>query len=945
MKIRTALISVVVSGALIGGVIYAAYYTVGLGKKSSVQVVPVRYVYSDIGYYYDEDSMYGTVTSRVAQNITLESDYSIEEIYVSAGDEVTEGTPLFSYDMTSKEIELESYEIELQSLELQLKKNQKDLAKYTGTTATASLENTSTVLTSSADIVSDESETGTENTAAVSEDGSAAGSDSGTENDEILDGDATGSTGTEGDSSDASGAAKTDNTGSESTGFIEGIEEVTDEMRLSYVSNFESVMTALQDYISSCDGDLSNLSGYTSGDIAIIEEYLFGSVTVSYPAISYYRSNLAGSTTSYMTNSYGETIEVTDYPLLEEVTALLSADQLTALQSAADLLDTYHALYVDLLIHALTVSDGDTTAAVEEARAAYEYLSGNAMKQVTQLSVLESYEAQNVDSLIQAAADLAESQDEAALQNAVTAARTAYDSLSTGAQSQVTLLSVLKLLEGQLTAETESESESETQTESETEAEDVNIAARISAFLLMADEIFSESAAPTAADYQNAIAFYQMYLAAAQAEIEGVDPTMEGYTLSGETTAYLDGLGTEGAMTAAELASEYQNLCLTYVKALVAALDSQTMTAEELSAAQAAYDQLGTAWQILVDDETPSVSDCLIAYDMILRTQALDPASEDFTTQLSALYTDYLALTDTQKELIWNLDTLVELLEQYGFLTAETEAETETETETELLWDDSYDSYGDSEESMTSEERQEAIATLEQAIKECELDIREAELNVEKTQREVDKKVVKATLDGTVVSIGDEDGNSEEDYFATITNTTGLYAKGWISELALDTVNVGDTISGVSDYGDTFTAVIKEISEYPDPSGSGYVFSGNSNASYYAFYALIEDSEGIEEGYAELTLSDAYADTSDSIYLEAWFVRKDSTGNSYVYVEGDDGTLEMRYVTTGQSSSEYFVEIKSGLSMSDYIAFPYGDNVYEGAPTEEVDELTDAYES
>ncbi|MCC8107344.1 MAG: efflux RND transporter periplasmic adaptor subunit [Clostridiales bacterium] len=952
MKIRTAIISVVVSGALIAGGIYAAYYTVGLGKKKSVEVVPVRYIYNDLSYYYDEDSMYGTVTSRVSQNITLEADYPIEEIYVSAGDEVTEGTELFSYNMTEQEIQLEALEIEQQTNQLRLKQRQKELAKYTGTSTTsttASLEDTSTVLTSSANVSSDEIETGLEETgtgadssavesavsemtaqeSAVSENGITTAEESGT----IIE-DETEDTG---NSSDDSG-----NSGTGDSGLTIESEDYTEEQYLSYVTNFESLMSSLQAYISSCG---ENLSDFSSEEIETIGAYLLGGDDVSYPAVTYYRSNLAGSSTSNVTNSSGETIEVTTYPLLDAVTALLPESQLSTLQSAVDLMDTYHALYVDLLINALSGKSGDAfTAAVAEARAVYDNLSGDAMAKVTLLSSLEAYEAQAVDSLIQSAADLAESGDESAFAAAVAAARTAYDGLSTvynsldsGAQSKVTLLSVLKILEAQTTGESESESESET------EAEDVDIAARVSAFLLMADAIFAESAASAAADYQNAIAFYQMYLAVAQADIEGVDATMEGYSLSDETTAYLASLGTDGSVTAVELTSEYQDICLAYVKYLVSALDPLTMTSEDLSAAQAAYDQLGTAWQLLVDDETPSVSDYLTAYDIVLRIQALDSTSEDFMTELSALYTEYLSLTVEQLGLIWNIDILVELFSQYGLLTAENETESESETETEFFWDDSYDSY-DSDDSMTAEELQETISALEEAIKGYELDIRETELELEQKQREVDKKVVTATLDGTVVSIGDEDGNSEGDYFAVISNTTGLYAKGWISELALDTVNVGDTISGVTDYGDTFTAVIKEVSEYPDPNGVYYVYSGNTNASYYAFYALIEDAEGIEEGYADLTLSNAYADTSDSIYLEAYFVRKDSTGNSYVYVEGDDGTLEMRYVTIGQSPSEYYVKIQGGLSLSDYIAFPYGDDVYEGAPTEEVDEL-DIYDS
>ncbi|MCD7737250.1 MAG: hypothetical protein LUI07_09895, partial [Lachnospiraceae bacterium] len=187
-----------------------------------------------------------------------------------------------------------------------------------------------------------------------------------------------------------------------------------------------------------------------------------------------------------------------------------------------------------------------------------------------------------------------------------------------------------------------------------------------------------------------------------------------------------------------------------------------------------------------------------------------------------------------------------------------------------------------------------------------------------------------------------ENWDSDDEYFAQVTSTVGLYSKGVISELELESVHVGDVISGVTDYGDTFTAVIKEISEYPDSDGSSYVYSGNTNASYFPFYALIDDPDGIDEGGAELTLSTAYADSGDSFYLDTYFIRTDSAGNNYVYVQGDDGTLEKRYVSTGKTLYDYYIEITAGLSESDLITFPYGDDVYEGAATKEVDSLEEA---
>jgi hypothetical protein len=167
-----------------------------------------------------------------------------------------------------------------------------------------------------------------------------------------------------------------------------------------------------------------------------------------------------------------------------------------------------------------------------------------------------------------------------------------------------------------------------------------------------------------------------------------------------------------------------------------------------------------------------------------------------------------------------------------------------------------------------------------------------------------------------------------------------------MNELALESIHVGDRISGMmTDTGVSFTAVIKEIKEYPDPDGNtswGWT-TENTNASYYPFYALIEDTDGIEEGEAEIQLSDTLSMAGDTIYLEPYFVRTESDGKSYVYIEGPNGKLKKQYIKTGKTLYSWVIEIVSGLELTDKIAFPYGSNVQEGAQTKEVDVLEDAY--
>ena len=56
-------------------------------------------------------------------------------------------------------------------------------------------------------------------------------------------------------------------------------------------------------------------------------------------------------------------------------------------------------------------------------------------------------------------------------------------------------------------------------------------------------------------------------------------------------------------------------------------------------------------------------------------------------------------------------------------------------------------------------------------------------------------------------------------------------------------------------------------------------------------------------------------------------------------IRGNDGLLKKQYVKTGKSYGGYTVEILSGISMDDRIAFPYGKGVEPGASTQEADSL------
>ena len=274
-----------------------------------------------------------------------------------------------------------------------------------------------------------------------------------------------------------------------------------------------------------------------------------------------------------------------------------------------------------------------------------------------------------------------------------------------------------------------------------------------------------------------------------------------------------------------------------------------------------------------------------------------------------------------------------------------TEEATEKITEAPLDGMGGLDGYEDApEESLTREELTEMIRDARYEIAETKLQIRESDLKLKQFDRKLSEKVVRSAMDGIVKSAGMLDEGTLSEDFIVITGEKGMYVKGTVNELSRDTVKIGDVVTGTSyENGAYFTATVTEISTYPEQGDDMYYGYGseNSNASYYPFTAYIEDADDIVEGYAEMQFEET--ESASGIYLENYFIRTDESGKNYVYLQGSDGLLKKQYVKVGKSLWGYYLEVTTGVTMDDKIAFPYGKNVEEGAPTVEVENLDESF--
>lgn len=240
--------------------------------------------------------------------------------------------------------------------------------------------------------------------------------------------------------------------------------------------------------------------------------------------------------------------------------------------------------------------------------------------------------------------------------------------------------------------------------------------------------------------------------------------------------------------------------------------------------------------------------------------------------------------------------------------------------------------------SMTQLEINKAILEKAQAVKEQEVNLKVAKLKLDKKLAELGDGNVYAEFDGTVKAVRDPDeayNNSEA--VVELSGGGGYYVTGTLSEMDLGSVQVGDSVS-ISSWmtGAACEGTIVSIDDYPTSNGNNWG-DGNSNVSYYPFKVFVTEDANLQPNdYVDIQYQkDTSAEESgSSLYLQSMFIRTDN-GKSYVMARGEDGRLEQRWVQTGRDLWGSYTQIRGGLTIDDYVAFPYGRDVVEGAHTQE----------
>lgn len=234
----------------------------------------------------------------------------------------------------------------------------------------------------------------------------------------------------------------------------------------------------------------------------------------------------------------------------------------------------------------------------------------------------------------------------------------------------------------------------------------------------------------------------------------------------------------------------------------------------------------------------------------------------------------------------------------------------------------------------TASQLKELITEKKQEIQQLQISKKQAQLDLEKARLQVKNATVLSTVDGVVRSLTDEDSAAREGKpFLVVSGQSEYYVAGALSESMLGVITVGDEVT-VNDYntGGVYTAQIVSISDYPLDSDSNLYYYGseNPNSSRYEFTAVVMDAEEMQNGqYVDITFSTTGSSGDDALYIDNAYIREDAAG-SYVMKAAGNNRLIKQYVQTGRSIYGSSTEIRSGLTLDDYIAFPYGTDVKEG---------------
>ena len=233
-----------------------------------------------------------------------------------------------------------------------------------------------------------------------------------------------------------------------------------------------------------------------------------------------------------------------------------------------------------------------------------------------------------------------------------------------------------------------------------------------------------------------------------------------------------------------------------------------------------------------------------------------------------------------------------------------------------------------------------------------QIDLKEAELKLKTKQSEIQKSehllanaLVTSPVTGRITSISEEgtDQYGNPKAYISIQQTGSYRVKGQINEMQRGAIMEGDRVRMESRLNpeEVWMGTVTLV-DYENPvqgNNNGYYISSGSDemsaSSRYPFYVELDSMEGLILGqHLYLSMAGEEPVSLEGVTLSSAFLCYDEDGSCFVWADDGQGKLEKRGVELGNydpMADAY--EILSGLSDSDYVAFPDEEVCLQGAPT------------
>ena len=236
-------------------------------------------------------------------------------------------------------------------------------------------------------------------------------------------------------------------------------------------------------------------------------------------------------------------------------------------------------------------------------------------------------------------------------------------------------------------------------------------------------------------------------------------------------------------------------------------------------------------------------------------------------------------------------------------------------------------------------------------ISERQLEIRQKQADMKRYEQEIEQSEVKAEISGVIKAVNEtgQDASGSEQPIITMSETGEFRVKGKVSEQSIGTLSGGMPViirSRVNE-DNTWTGTISKIDT--EPAGENNQenmfydsYGGGDKSTTYPFYVSLDSTTGLMLGqhvFIEPDYGQNQMNEKEGIWLDQSFIAYEEDGITPFAWVSRNGRLTKRALGLGEMDEfDYTVEIVSGLTLDDLIAWP-DETLKEGMKAEDMAEV------